>query len=206
MVDFGELKKEQLKLAKKVSIVDSVKNIKTIGGVEQINLGKKIISSVVVCDYKSLKEIESQYVVVEGKIPYKNSYLFYKEGIAALEAFNKLENKPDVLFVQANGILHPRRIGMASHIGMLLDMATIGVTKSLLVGQARENTIYVDKEARGYKLITKEHANPIYISPGHKISLKSSLEVVKSCIKFPHKLPEPLHLAQKYGKKVKKEL
>jgi len=73
-----------------------------------------------------------------------------------------------------------------------------------MLGQIREKTIYVEKEARGYELITREHARPIYLSPGNKISLKTSLEVIKKCIRPPHKLPEPLHLAHKYGNKVRK--
>ena len=206
MIDFEALKKEQLKLAGKVSIVDSVKNIKTIAGADQAYANGKVISAIAVCDYKSMGFIENKNAVVEAKIPYKSGFLFYKDGPAIIEAFNKLENKPDVLIVEANGILHPRRIGMASHVGILLDTATIGVTKALMLGQMRGNTIYADKEARGYGLITKEHANPIYISPGHNISLKTSLEVIKKCIRLPHKLPEPLHLARKYANKIREEL
>ena len=95
---------------------------------------------------------------------------------------------------------------MASHVGILLDAATIGVTKNLMLGEVKDGTIYVEKEARGYELITRKHAKPIYLSPGYKVSLKKSLEIIKNCIREPHKLPEPLHLAHKYGKKVKKEL
>ena len=131
--------------------------------------------------------------------------MFYKDGPAVIEAYNKLEQKPDVLIVEANGILHPRRIGMASHVGILLDVPTVGVTKRLMLGEVRGQTIYVEKEARGYEFITREYANPIYISPGHKISLKTSMEIIKNCVRQPHKLPEPLHLAHKYGKKIAKE-
>ena len=153
-----------------------------------------------------MRLIENKHAVVEAKIPYKSGFLFYKDGPAIIEAFNMLENKPDVLIVEANGILHPRRIGMASHVGILLDTATIGVTKTLMLGQMIENTIYVDKEARGYGLRTREHANPIFISPGHKVSLKTSLELIKNCIRLPHKLPEPLHLAHKYGNKIRERM
>ena len=206
MIDFEALKREQIKLAEKISIIDSVKNIKIVAGACQSYFGNKIISSVAVCDYKTMEAIEKKHAYADAKIPYKSGYLFYREGPAVIEAFNKLENKPDVLIIEANGILHPRRIGMASHAGILLDTTTIGVTKRLMLGQMIENTIYVEKEARGYGLITREHANPIYISPGHKISLKTCLEVIKKCIRLPHKLPEPLHLARKYGNRIKEEL
>ena len=153
-----------------------------------------------------MRLIETKHAVIEAKVPYKSGFLFYKDGPAIIEAFNRLENKPDVLIVEANGILHPRRIGMASHVGILLDTATIGVTKRLMLGEVKGKTVYVDKEARGYGLITKEHANPIYISPGHKISLKTSPEVIRKCMRFPHKLPEPLYIAHKYGNKIRETM
>mgnify|MGYP001173107601 FL=1 len=205
MVDLSKLKEEQIKLAEKVITFDIFEKIKNIAGSDQIHFDGKIISTIVVCDYKNLKVIEKNYAIVEEKIPYKSGFLFYKDGPAVIEAFNKLENKPDVLIVKANGILHPRRIGMASHLGILLDIATIGIAKRLMLGEVKGNTIYVEKEARGYGLITREHANPIYLSPGHKISLKTSLEIIKNCIRKPHKLPEPLHLAHRYAKKISEE-
>lgn len=206
MIDFKKLKEEQIKLAGKVSIIDSTKKFKTIAGADQAYAGDKIISSIAVCDYKSLKVIEEKYTIADAKIPYKSGFLFYRDGPAVIEAFNKLENKPDVLILKGNGILHPRRIGMASQIGILLDTATIGVANKLMLGKVMGDTIYVEKEARGYEVITKEHARPLYISPGHKISLKTSLEVIKKSMVFPHKLPEPMHLAHKYGNKAKEEL
>jgi len=206
MVDIRKLKEEQIKLAKKVIISDSLKKIKTIGGVEQTFVNNKIISSMIVCDFKTLKEIEKSHAIVDEKISYIRGFLFYREGPAIMEAYNKLENKPDALIVNANGILHPRRIGMASHLGILLDIATIGVAKRLMLGEVKEKTIYVDKEARGYEFITKKHAKSLYISPGYKISLKTSSETIKKCIKYPHKLPEPLHLAHKYSKQLRKEI
>ncbi len=206
MIDFEALKKEQLKLAKKVSMVDSVKNIKTVAGADQAYVEGKVISSIAVCDYKSLKVIEEKNVAADAKIPYKSSYLFYRDGPAVIEAFSKLENKPDILIIEANGILHPRRIGLASHVGILLDAATIGVTKRLMLGEVKDRTIYVDKEARGYELVTKEYANPIYVSPGHKISLKTSLEVIKNCMMPPHKMPEPLHIAHKHSNKAREDI
>jgi len=205
MVDLNQLKKEQIKLAKKVITTDGFEKIKTIGGSDQSYVEDKVVSSIVVCDYKTLEVIEEKHAVVEAKIPYKSGFLFYKDGPAVMEAFNMLEQKPDVLLLEGNGILHSRRIGMASHVGILLDVPTIGVTKKLMLGQVKGSTIYVEKEARGYELITRKHANPIYISPGNKISLKTSLETIKKCLREPHKLPEPLHLAHKYGKKVSKE-
>ena len=199
MIDTNKLIAEQIKLAKKVIISDKVKSIKLIGGVEQAFDQNKVLSSIVVCNAKDYKVLEEKNAMAEAKIPYISGYRFYREGPTMIEAFSKLEQKPDVLIVNGNGILHPRRIGIASHIGILLDIPTIGVSKKLMLGEMKENTIYVEKEARGYQIVTKEHAKPLFISPGHMVSLKTSFEIIKSCIKYPHKLPEPLHLAHKYA-------
>ena len=206
MIDINKLKEEQIKLAQKVVISDSVKKIKTIAGAEQAFIENKVISAIVVCSYDTLETIEKIYAVAEAKMQYISGYMFYREGPALIEAFNKLENKPDILIVNGNGILHPRRIRMASHAGILLDMPTIGIAKSLMIGEKKGDTIYVDKEARGYELTTREHANPIYVSPGHKVSLKTSFEIIKHSIKLPHKLPEPLHLAHAYANKIRKDM
>jgi len=206
MIDINRLKEEQIKLAKKVVINGNIKSIKTIAGAEQAFFGNKVICAIVVCNFKSLRAIEEKHAVADSKIPYISGFMFYREGPAVMDAYNKLEQKPDVLIVNGNGILHPRRIGMASHLGILLDMPTIGIAKKLSIGESKENTVYVDKEARGYKFISREHAKPIYISPGNKVSLKTSLDIIRCCIQYPHKLPEPLHLAHKYADRIKKEL
>ena len=204
-MDIRKLEEEQIKLAKKVIVKDIFEKTERIAGVDQAFADGDVISGIVVCSYKDLKLIEKKYAVVKAKFPYLSGFLSYRESPAIIEAFNQLENKPDILIVDGNGILHPRRIGMASHLGILLDIPTIGVAKRLIAGEVREGTVYIEKEARGYELATREHSKPLYVSPGYKVSLKTSLEIVKKCIKFPHKLPEPLYLAHRYADKIKKE-
>ena len=203
MIDTKKLQEEQLKLSNKIICTDTLKTVKTIAGIDIIVIENKVIVSIVVCS-KDYKELESVFEISNTNIPYIKGYLFYREGPAILEAFNKLKTKPDLIMVKGSGILHPRRLGMASHLGLLLDTPTIGITKKLLMGEVKDTTVYVDKEARGYYYKTREHSNPIIISPGHKISLKRSMELVKESIKYPHKLPEPLHLAHKLATKLKK--
>jgi deoxyribonuclease V len=107
-----------------------------------------------------------------------------------------------LLIVDANGILHPRRIGMASQLGIVLDIPTIGITKNLFIGKpSSDGKIEIDKEIRGEELRTKEYANPIYLSPGHRISLRTASDLVKKMIIAPHKLPKPLHLAHRFARK-----
>ena len=74
------------------------------------------------------------------------------------------------------------------------------------MGEVKNSKVYVDKKARAELITTKEHSKPIYVSPGHKITLKTSVEIVRNCIKFPHKLPEPLHLAHRYANEIKEKI
>ena len=199
MLDFNKLKEEQLKLAKKVVLKDSFDKLELIGGVDAAFNQYDIIAAIVVCDYKTMEVKERVFSVVKAKIPYLKGFLAYREGPAISEAYLRLENKPDIMLFDGNGILHPRRCGLASHMGILLDKASIGIAKQLLIGEAKNNKVYVENEARAEIIVSREHSKPLYISPGHRISLKTSVEVVKRCIRFPHKLPEPLHLAHRYA-------
>ncbi len=205
MLNTLKLKEEQLKLAKEVVLKDSFSKVNLIGGCDQAFIKDDVISGVVVCD-KDMNIVEEKYAVVKSQIPYAPGFLFYREGPAIIEAFNKIGKKPDVLLVDGNGILHPRRMGMASHLGVVLDVPTIGVAKNLMMGDVKEGKVYVEKEVRGIKLTTREYARALYVSPGHNISIGKCIEIVKGCLRPPHKLPEPLHLAHKYVKEVMKEL
>ena len=206
MFDFDKLKEEQLKLAKKVVLKDSFDKLELIGGVDAAFTQDDVISAIVVCDYKTMEVKEKAFSVVKVKVPYLKGYLAYREGPAISEAYLRLENKPDIMLFDGNGVLHPRRCGLASHMGILLDQPSIGIAKQLFIGEVKNNKVYVDNEARAEVIVSKEHSKPLYISPGHKISLKTSVEVVKKCFRFPHKLPEPLHLAHRFADETREKI
>lgn len=206
MIDLNKLKEEQLKLAKKVVSKDSFDSLELIGGVDCTYSQNEVVSAIVVCDYKTMEVKEKVFAIAKAKIPYIAGFLAYREGHAISEAYAKLETKPDIMIFDGNGILHPRRCGLASHMGVLLDIASIGTAKQLLVGESKGNVVYVDKEARAEIVVTREHSKPIYVSPGNKISLKTSVETVKNCLRFPHKLPEPLHLAHRYANEIREKI
>ena len=206
MLDFTKLKEEQLKLAKKVITKDSYDELKLIGGVDCSYNQDDVIAAIVVCDYKTMAVKEKVFAVAKAKVPYLQGFLAYREGPAISEAYSKLLNKPDVTIFDGNGILHPIRCGLASHVGVLLDQPAIGIAKQLLVGEVKGNVVYVDKEARAELVVTRKHSKPIYASPGHKISLKTSVEIVKNCLRFPHKLPEPLHLAHRHANEIREKI
>lgn len=200
-MDLYELKKEQYKLAKKIILRDSFTKIKTIGGIDCAQTKDKIIACVTVCEFPSLKIIEKQTAILPDPLPYKPGFLAYREMPAIIEAFNKLEQEPDLILVDGPGILHPRKIGIASHLGLALNKPSVGVAKKIFFGKAENGKIYLDKELAGFEVETREHANSLYVSPGHLVSLGTTLSVVQQAIKPPHKLPEPLHLAYKFAKK-----
>lgn len=205
-MNIAELKREQIKLAKKVIVKDDYDELNYVGGCDQAFIDNKVISAVVVLDYKTMQVVEKKYGMADAPIPYIPNFLSYRESPAVIDAVSKLNQKPDILLVDGNGILHPRKLGMASHLGILLDMPTIGVAKKLLLGEEKDSKIIVEGETRGVILKTKEHSRPIYVSPGHRVSIKTAEEIVKKCMVEGHKMPEPLHEAHKYSNKVRDRL
>ena len=107
--------------------------------------------------------------------------------------------------VDGHGIAHPLRAGLASYIGVELAKPCIGVAKSLLVGEIEDDKIMIGAEVRGMLVRTKEHAKPVFVSPGHLITVERAVEIVKKCIVPPHKLPEPLHAAHRFADSIAKK-
>jgi len=199
-MDTFELKKEQFKLAPKVSLRDGFEEVKTIGGVICLPFKNSILAYVVVCEYPSMKLIEKRKYVLHNPLPHKPGYDAYRMMPAMIEAYNMLNKEPEILFVKGDGILHPRKIGLASHLGLVLNKSVIGINDKLKLGKVEQGKIMFANKGVGFEIKTKEHAKPIYITQGHLISLGSMLKIVKKTILFPHKIPEPIHLAQKFAK------
>ena len=200
-MDLIELKKEQLKLAAKIVLKDDSSRIKTIGGVDCIAHGNELIAAVVVCEFPSLKVLETKTYVLADPFRYVPGFQAYREMPAMIEAYNQLEQEPDILLVSGQGIAHPRKMGIASHLGLNLNRATIGVADSLPVGSIENGKILFNNEIVGFEITTRNHSNPIYVSPGHLVSLGSVLHIIPQTIVYPHKMPEPLHIAHKVGRK-----
>lgn len=200
---FDEMKRIQQSIADRISLKNGFKKLGTVAGCDQAFFNDRVISAIVVCEADSCGVMEKTHTVAKVTIPYIPGFLSFREGPPIKAAFKKLKTRPDILLVDGNGILHPRLAGLASHVGVELDIPTIGVAKSLLLGNIKHGFIYVNGEARGRVLYTREGCNPVYVSPGHRVSLESSVRIVKSLLKG-YKLPEPLRLAHMHANQIKR--
>lgn len=200
-MDLTELKQEQLKLSSKVVLRDGFTQLKTIGGVDCVPCGKNLLACVVVCEFPSLKLKEMKTFVLPDPLSDVQGFQAYREMPAIVEAFNLLEEEPDVLFVDGAGIMHRRRFDLASHVGVVLNKPTIGVSETVVVGSVDAGKVIDRGEMVGFEVVTREHARPLYFSPGHLVSLGAVVDIVRKTMVYPHKLPEPLHLAHKMAKK-----
>ncbi len=194
----------QQRLAPQVSKSSEVTAPRFIAGVD-ISAPKAqgiATGAVVVLQYPELVLIEAK--VVQGKLnfPYIPGLLSFREAPLTLAACQKLGVTPDLVLVDGQGIAHPRRFGLASHLGLFLNMPTIGCAKSLLCGSHEEPNIepgsyteVVDKgETIGVALRTRLGMKPVYVSIGHKVDLQTAIYWVLKCC-CGYRLPEPLRLA-----------
>ncbi|MBW3019403.1 endonuclease V [Candidatus Woesearchaeota archaeon] len=205
-LSFGELKDIQKKTAKQVNTEDTFDEIKYIAGFDVAFNGDTAICGCAVLDAKTLEVKEKKHLVVKAPMQYVPGFLAFREGPVIMQLYFDLEYDPDVIIVDGHGILHEGNAGLASFVGVELAKPTIGVAKTLLVGEEKGDDILLNGEVCGAKVVTKEHANPVYVSPGNMISLKTAVELVKKMIVPPHKLPEPLHAAHRIARKVSKEM
>lgn len=206
-INLEKFRQEQLNLAKQLELKDNVKaeDIQSIAGCCATFTQNKIITTIVVTDM-DMNVLEEKFDVSLVRFPYIPGYMAYRELPSLLKCYHSLESSPDVLIVSGNGILHPRGFGIASHFGLMIQKPTIGITKTLFLGEEKNNKIYVKNKVVAESVSTKKGSKPIFISQGNLINLKSAVDIIKKCIKEPHKFPEPLALAHAYGRNIQKEL
>lgn len=190
------------------------RRVRTIAGAD-ISFNKfsdVIYAAVVVLSLDDLQIIDSAGVRATVKFPYIPGLLSFREAPALLEAWAGLKVKPDVLMLDGQGIAHPRRFGIACHIGLLLDLPTIGCAKSLLVGRYEEPALeagcqspLVDRgEVIGRVLRTKTKVAPVYVSPGHLIDLDSAVDLVMRSVS-KYRQPEPTRQAHLLVNRMRRE-
>jgi deoxyribonuclease V len=203
-VSVAQAREIQLSLAKRVSAENGVVNPRLIAGIDISAPDAQGVATgaVVVLRYPELDILEVKEARSKIGFPYIPGLLSFRESPLILAACEKLFNVPDLVLVDGQGIAHPRRFGLASHVGLLLDLPTIGCAKSILCGQHQSLGEEAGSQAEllhkgelvGAALRTKSGVKPIYVSVGHNINLVSALEWVMKCCRG-YRLPEPTRLA-----------
>ena len=197
-------------MSKSVRLQNGFRQINTIAGVDMSFKGRRGFGAVSVFSYPDLKLIEE--VTQEKRIdfPYIPGLLSFREGPVLVKTLEKIKKDPDILLIDGQGIAHPRGMGLASHLGLLFDIPTIGCAKSRLIGEYKEPKVQkgsvtplVFREKRiGSVVRTRKSVKPILISPGHQIDFDASVEIVlRCCLKY--RLPEPIRYADRASRRAK---
>ena len=205
--DLDELARLQERIAKRVIKKDRFKKLGTIAGCDiSFTRGNFAFAACAVLDYKTLEALKQNVVGVRLRFPYIPTFLAFRELEGMLKAVEGLQ--ADVYMVGAQGLAHPRRAGLACHLGIALNKPALGVAKSRLCGEAPmppkrkcAHTILRDgKETLGAVLRTQPGKKPVYVSIGHKLSLKTAIKItLETAPKY--RLPEPLRVAHELATK-----
>jgi deoxyribonuclease V len=199
--DLNELARIQEKIAKNVVREDRLKKLETIAGCDlSFVSGDEAYAACALFDYKSLELIDKKIAKVKVKFPYIPTFLAFREFDPMLKVAQNVD--ADVFIIGAHGIAHPRRAGLASHFGVLINKPTVGIAKGRLCGEAEEppnkrgaySLLKDGEEVIGAVLMTQKDAEPVYVSIGHKLSLKTSIKITLGTVR-ENRLPEPLRVA-----------
>jgi len=196
-------------LAGRVALTDgiSLDAIKTVAGIDNTyvkeDAGTTAGAVVVVLSFPEMEVIEMAMAWAPIAFPYVPGLLSFREAPAVLAACADLTCEPDIILCDGQGYAHPRRFGLASHLGVLFDRPTIGCAKSRLVGTYEEpervfgaQTPLIDRgEVVGAAVRTRPRHKPLFVSPGHKVSVEMAVAITLACCRDGHFLPEPTRLA-----------
>jgi deoxyribonuclease V len=211
--DLSEARSIQEVLTREVRLTPLETDIETVAGVDAAFHERRTVAAICVFSFPALELIEEFFAVSETDFPYIPGYLSFREGPAILSAFEKMDALPDIIIFDGQGIAHPKRLGIASHMGVILDRPTIGCAKSRLVGNYKEpgarrgswSYIYFKGEPVGKVLRTKEGVKPLFVSPGHMITINEAADMVLRCVSS-YRLPDPIRRADNLSKKIKREM
>jgi deoxyribonuclease V len=208
--DLDELARIQEKIAKNVVREDHFKKLETIAGCDlSFASGDEAYAACALLDYKSLELIDKKIAKVKVKFPYIPTFLAFREFDPMSKVARGID--ADVFMIGAHGIAHPRRAGLASHFGVIMDKPTVGVAKGRLCGEAEEpankrgaySLLEDDGELIGAVVRTQRNIKPVYVSIGHKLSLKTAIKITLETAR-ENRLPEPLRLAHELATRAKR--
>lgn len=200
----AEARELQERLRSRVVARDRIGRVRNVAGVDAAydRAARETRAAVAVLSFPDLDPVAHRVVRRRTRFPYVPGYLSFRETPALLAAVARLRTRPDLILCDGHGLAHPRRFGLACHVGVLLDLPTIGVAKSLLVGEhdpvPEERGKWVplreEREVIGAVLRTRTRVRPLYVSIGHRLSLESAIEYVLRCCSAT-RLPEPIRRA-----------
>jgi len=203
-VSVARAKEIQLSLSKSVIAENPVSDVRLVAGIDISPPDARGVATgaVAVLDYPGLNTVEVKTVEAKITFPYIPGLLSFRETPLILAACEKLNNVPDLVLIDGQGVAHPRKMGLASHVGLFLDVPTIGCAKSILCGRhgplgeeaGSQAELRDETGVIGAALRTRQGVRPVYVSVGHKIDLASALHWVMECCRG-YRLPEPARLA-----------
>lgn len=202
----------QEKLAQKIRLERLRRPLRLIGGADFAVLkNEKIIgAALIVLDAVTFEIVEKVFVLKKVNFPYLPGFLCFREGPICLQALKKVQAFPDVWFLDGNGLAHPRKMGLATFVGVKADVPTIGCAKTAYFPYEEPArfrgafTIYRNHKGEkvGYCLRTRTGVNPIFVSPGHRVNFEDCLFLALEFSRF--RLPEPLRQAHLWAQKMVK--
>ncbi len=195
---------EQERLARRVSLADRPGEVGLVAGVDVHYRAGRARAAAVLLSFPALEPLATATALLDIPFPYVSGYLSFREAPAALAALAGLPRRPHLLLADGQGLAHPRGLGLACHLGVLSGLMTIGVAKSRLVGdyqppgQARGDwspLLFRDRLV-GAVLRTRPGVKPLFVSPGHRVSLPTAIELTLACT-GAFRQPEPLRAAHR---------
>lgn len=214
--DLAEAGRLQRSLASRVRLEGELEDIRTLAALDASSQrGGSLVAAALLWSLPEARALEVGFATVSEaeSFPYVPGFLSFREAPAYLEALAHLSRRPDLLLVDGQGVAHPRGLGIAAHLGVLLDLPSIGVAKSRLYGRQQgelESTqgSAAPLSARGTQLgwvyRSRTGVKPLYLSPGHRVSLAAALRFVRE-LPGATKLPEPLRQAHHWAGRARKE-
>lgn len=206
--------KIQTDLRERIVRRDSFGTIRVVAGADVSfdKNRKEAYGGVIVYGFPDLEEIERRCARATVDFPYVPGLLTFREAPVLLKAFARLKTEPDAILFDGQGLAHFRRMGLATHMGILLDKPTVGCAKSRLIGTFEDpgedagsySPLLDDGETIGAVLRTRTSVNPVFVSQGHMISLTTCMDVVLKCVDG-YRIPKPTREADHYVACVKKK-
>jgi len=209
----AEAKRIQTELGKRVDLQNDFSRVNLIAGAD-LSIDKASnegFAGVIVYTFPDLNEVERRHAHRKLSFPYIPGLLAFREAPVLLEAFAKVEREPDVIVFDGQGIAHPRGLGIATHMGLVLDKPTIGCAKSRLTGSFEEpgpevgdySPLVFGEKTIGAVLRTRHNVKPVFISQGHKIDLETCIDLLLKC-NDGYRIPKPTREADHFVGELKR--